>query len=70
MKFTTAALRALELLSGIRARFEDDDGQTLAEYGLIVTTIAVGVVILAGILFRGALIGSFNSASSCLNGSC
>jgi len=68
--FTTAALRLFELLSSLRARVEDDEGQTLAEYGLIVTTIAVGVVILAGILFRGALIGSFNSASSCLNGSC
>jgi len=68
--FTTAALRVCALISRDRARFDDDDGQTLAEYGLIVTTIAVGVVILAGILFRGALIQSFNSASSCLNGSC
>jgi len=67
---TTAALGVFAVLSGVRARFDDDDGQTLAEYGLIVTTIAVGVVILAGILFRGALIQSFNSASSCLNGSC
>ena len=68
--FRTTALRVFAVLSGVRARFDDDDGQTLAEYGLIVTTIAVGVVILAGILFRGALIQSFNSASSCLNGSC
>ena len=68
--FTTAALRLFELLSSLRARVEDDEGQTLAEYGLIVTTIAVAVVILAVIVFRNAVVGSFNSASSCLNGSC
>jgi len=68
--FTTTTLRLFALLSGIRARFEDDEGQTLAEYGLIVTTIAVAVVILAVIAFRGALIASFNSAGACLNGSC
>ena len=68
--FTTAALRLFELLSSLRARVEDDQGQTLAEYGLIVTTIAVAVVIFAVIAFRGALIASFNSAGACLNGSC
>ena len=68
--FTTAALRLFALISSVRTRFEDDQGQTLAEYGLIVTTIAVAVVILAVIVFRDAVVGSFNSASACLNGSC
>ena len=68
--FTFAALKLFGLFQGVRARFEDDHGQTLAEYGLIVTTIAVAVVIFAVIAFRGALIASFNSAGACLNGSC
>ena len=50
--------------------FRSERGQTLAEYGLIVTVIAVGVVVLAMIAFRNDLIVGYNLMSSCLNGSC
>lgn len=42
-------------------------GQTLAEYGLIVSLIAVGVVVPSMLLFRGALAGAFESATDCMN---
>jgi Flp pilus assembly pilin Flp len=45
-------------------------GQTLAEYGLIMSVIAVGVVLPTLILFREELAGAFNSATGCLNGGC
>lgn len=45
-------------------------GQTLAEYGMILTLVAVGVVIPTMLLFREALIDAFVAATSCMNGSC
>ena len=68
--FTTAALRLFSLLSAVRARIEDDHGQTLAEYGLIMAVIAVAVVIAAVVAFRGAIVSAFNQATNCLDGSC
>jgi Flp pilus assembly pilin Flp len=52
----------------IKSRFEDEEGQTLAEYGLIMAVIAVAVVVAAGVAFRGAIIGAFDSATECLSG--
>ena len=51
----------------LEAKFQDEEGQTLAEYGLIMAVIAVAVVVAAGVAFRGAIIGAFNSATNCLN---
>ncbi len=68
--FTSASVRMFEALRGLLVRTRDEDGQTLAEYGLIVTLIAVAVTVLALIVFRGALIDSFSAATNCLNGSC
>ncbi len=51
-------------------RLRLEDGQTLAEYSLIVTVVAVGVVTLALILFRTALAGAFDSATACFSGTC
>ncbi len=62
--------RILAALSALWAKTSDDDGQTLAEYSLIVTVIAVAVVIIAVIAFRGALVGGFGRATNCLDGSC
>ena len=61
------ALRVLVALQGIEATTRDEDGQTLAEYGLIMAVIAVAVVVAAGVAFRGAIIGAFGSATDCLN---
>ena len=65
-----AALRMLSALQGLTQRFQREDGQTLAEYSLIVTTIAVAVVVLSVIVFRDAIAGAFNSVLPCLTGSC
>ena len=44
--------------------------QTLAEYGMVLTLVAVGVVIPTMLLFREELIGAFSSAMTCLDGLC
>ena len=51
----------------IEDKFRNEDGQTLAEYGLIMAVIAVAVVVAAGVLFRSAIIGAFGSATNCLS---
>lgn len=45
-------------------------GQTLAEYGLIMTIIAVAIVGLALLAFRDVLSGAFDSVVDCLDGAC
>ncbi|MBI5287799.1 MAG: hypothetical protein HY873_02375 [Chloroflexi bacterium] len=65
-----AALRVLAAASRLRARAHDDNGQTLAEYSMIITVIAVGTVLLAMIVFRESLAAAFNSATGCLDGTC
>ena len=66
------ALRVFVALKGIgqslESKFQDEEGQTLAEYGLIMAVIAVAVVVAAGVAFRGAIIGAFEGATECLNG--
>jgi Flp pilus assembly pilin Flp len=66
------ALRAVVALqalgNAIEAKFQDEEGQTLAEYGLIMAVIAVAVVVAAGVAFRSAIIGAFTSATNCLDG--
>ena len=50
------ALRALVAIQGLSAKVQDEEGQTLAEYGLIMAVIAVAVIVAAGVLFRDAII--------------
>lgn len=49
-----------------RAALPGDEGQTLAEYSLIITVIAVGVVVSSMIVFRTALGGAFETAAGCI----
>ena len=67
-------LRVFVALQGlgraIESKFQDEEGQTLAEYGLIMAVIAVAVVVTAVITFRTAIVNAFNSAVDCLDGSC
>ena len=65
-----ALLRMMAGLEGLRARLADEEGQTLAEYGLIMAVIAVAVVVTAVIVFREAITTAFSSATNCLDGSC
>ena len=64
------ALRVLVALQGIESKVKDEEGQTLAEYGLIMAVIAVAVVVAAVVAFRGAIVTAFSSATGCLDGSC
>ncbi|HZP57120.1 MAG TPA: Flp family type IVb pilin [Dehalococcoidia bacterium] len=65
------ALRVLVTIQGIghaiESKLRDEDGQTLAEYGLIMAVIAVAVIVTAGFLFRNAIVNAFNGATDCLN---
>ena len=67
---TDVALRVLFAIQGIRIRADDESGQTLAEYSLIVSVIVIAVLVLAVIAFRDTIASSFNSAVPCLKGSC
>jgi Flp pilus assembly pilin Flp len=51
-------------------RARDEEGQTLAEYGMIMAVVAVSVMVVAAVAMRGGIINAFNSASTCLGGSC
>ena len=63
-----AALRVLVALHSLRLKTQDEHGQTLAEYGLIVAVIAVAIVVTAMVGFKGALVGQFARSTNCLNG--
>jgi Flp pilus assembly pilin Flp len=65
-----ALLRVLTGWHGLQARVSDEEGQTLAEYGLIMAVIAVATVVAAVVLFRDAIISAFNAATNCLDGTC
>jgi Flp pilus assembly pilin Flp len=65
-----ALLRILTGWHELQARAQDEEGQTLAEYGLIMAVIAVAVVVLAVTVFRNAIVGAFNGAVDCLDGTC
>lgn len=54
--------------SGLLTRREQ--AQTLAEYSLILTLIAVGVTVTGMIVFRTQIAANFTAVTSCLTGSC
>ncbi len=68
--FNNALLLVLRGVRRLVDRTEGEDGQTLAEYGLIVTVIAVGVVVTAMIVFRDVLAAGFDAGTRCLTGLC
>lgn len=65
-----ALLRVLAGWHGMQTHVKDEEGQTLAEYGLILAVIAIAVVVTAVIGFRDAIVSAFNGAVDCLDGSC
>lgn len=71
MRFVNEGLlRLVTFWQELQTRARDEEGQTLAEYGLIMAVIAVAVVVTAVIAFRGAIVNAFNGAVDCLDGSC
>jgi Flp pilus assembly pilin Flp len=70
MNMQRLAVWILVAIRDLESRISDDEGQTLAEYGLIMAVIAVAVISLAVVAFRGAIVAAFSSATNCLSGSC
>mgnify|MGYP003499852962 CR=1 FL=1 len=64
------ALKVLVAIQSLETKVKDEEGQTLAEYGLIMAVIAVAVVVAAVVAFRGAIVSAFDSATNCLDGTC
>lgn len=60
----------LLLAARIHGIASSERAQTLAEYGLIITVIAVGVTVLGMIAFRTQVVAAWASATNCLNGGC
>ena len=60
----------LLLAARLHGALSTERGQTLSEYGLVITLIAVGVTALALIAFRTQLVTIFDSATTCLSGTC
>ena len=59
-----SVLSAAELIS---AMARGERAQTLAEYGLLLTVVGVGVVVPTMLLFRTALAGAFSDVTDCLS---
>jgi Flp pilus assembly pilin Flp len=45
-------------------------GQTLAEYGLMLSLVALGVTAISVVFFSSAVAGTFESVTACFGGSC
>lgn len=56
------------MINTLRKLWKEDDGQDLAEYGLLLILIAVAVVTAIG-LFKTQIVAAFSSATSALTGS-
>ncbi len=65
-----ALLGILVYFQTLAARADDDDGQTLAEYGLVLSVVAVGAIVASVIAFRDVFITAFDGATGCLDGDC
>ena len=48
----------------------NEGGQTLAEYSILLTLVAVGVTVLAVVFFSTALAGMYDSITACFDGAC
>ena len=48
-------------------RLQSERAQTLAEYGLITSVIAVAIVVAGVVFFRSAIIGAFGGATNCIS---
>ena len=68
LRSATDALALAVLRVYVRLRVER--GQTLAEYGVIVSVLAVFVVVTAVVAFGDAVTDVFTNMVSCLSGSC
>jgi Flp pilus assembly pilin Flp len=56
-------LSTSDLVSYLRARFAREEGQTMAEYGIVLAVITVGVIVALGVL-SGAIQGALEAVSN------
>ena len=54
-----------ELISYLRARFEVEEGQTMAEYGVVLAVITIGVFLALGLL-AGNITNAINTVAGYL----
>jgi Flp pilus assembly pilin Flp len=52
-----------DLYTYLRARFAREEGQTMAEYGVVLAVITVAAIVALGVL-SGAITGAMNTVSS------
>jgi Flp pilus assembly pilin Flp len=65
--FGDAARWLLFSLSNLASRGDDERGQTLAEYGMIISVVAVAAIAIAVITFRDVIVTTWNDTASCLS---
>ena len=53
-----------------RRRLTGQAGQTLAEYGMLVSMIFIAVLVTALLAFQGPIASGFEAASDCISGTC
>ncbi len=58
------------LAAAILRILRDERAQTLAEYGLLISLVAVAAVLTSILVFRDTLIAAFESVSACLQQNC
>ena len=54
-----------DLVLYLRARYGSEEGQTMAEYGVVLAVIALGVVVALGLL-SGAISGAISKVTTFL----
>ena len=54
-----------DLVLYLRARYASEEGQTMAEYGVVLAVLALGVVVALGVL-SGAISGAINRVQGTL----
>ena len=62
-----AMLRVLSGWYGLRARVSEEEGQTLAEYALILAVIALVGVGAAVLFFQNTIAGAFTAIAACIS---
>ncbi len=60
----------LSCLVWIQARLPSERGQTLGEYALLISLVAIGTTLIALIAFRNQLSTGVDQMSACLTGRC
>jgi Flp pilus assembly pilin Flp len=56
-------LSITDLVQYLRVRFAAEEGQTMAEYGIVLAVITVGVIVALGVL-SGAIQGALNAVAT------